>query len=57
MMNEYSSVLYKKDKKVRLKMQNIIFETTITGVSPMGKLQTFDSMERDFNFDEVEWLL
>ncbi len=54
MMHEYNSVLYKKDKKVRLKMQNIVFETTITGVSPLGKLQTYDSMERDFDFDEVE---
>ena len=36
-------------------MQNIIFETTITGVSPLGQLQTIDSLEHSFDFDEIEW--
>lgn len=56
-LNEYNEILYKKNEKARLKMQNVIFETTITGVSPLGQLQTFDSLEHSFNFDEIEWVL
>ncbi|MEO6452722.1 MAG: biotin--[acetyl-CoA-carboxylase] ligase, partial [Ginsengibacter sp.] len=57
MLDEYNTVLYKRKEKVKLKMQNIIFETTITGVSANGQLLTIDSMEHGFNFDEIEWLL
>ncbi len=35
---------------------SIVFETTITGVSSTGKLLTNDVMEREFDFDEVEWI-
>lgn len=56
MLNEYNEVLYKKNDKVRLKKGNIIFETTIIGVSANGQLETMDSMERFFGFDEVEWI-
>ena len=54
---EYNSVLYKKNEKVRLKKRNMTFETTIASVSHLGQLQTADSIERSFDFDEIEWLL
>jgi BirA family biotin operon repressor/biotin-[acetyl-CoA-carboxylase] ligase len=54
---EYNHLLYKKDEMVKLKKANAIFETTITSVSQFGKLKTFDTLEREFDFDEVEWLL
>lgn len=57
MLAEYNRILYKRNEKVKLKKKNIIFETTITGVSPLGQLQTVDSMERKFDCDEVEWVL
>jgi BirA family biotin operon repressor/biotin-[acetyl-CoA-carboxylase] ligase len=57
MLEEYNSVLYKRGEKVKLKKGNIIFETTITGVSDLGQLQTFDTMQRNFEFNEIEWLL
>lgn len=57
LLEEYNSVLYKKNEKARLKKGNVIFETTISGVSPYGQLQTMDTIERSFRFDEVEWLL
>ncbi|MEO6328430.1 MAG: biotin--[acetyl-CoA-carboxylase] ligase [Ginsengibacter sp.] len=56
-LEEYNGILYKRNEKVRLKKQNIIFETTIKDVSPLGQLQTVDSIERHFDFDEIEWLL
>lgn len=56
-LQDYNNVLYKKDEKIKLKMKNIIFDTTIKGVSPLGRLLTCDTMEHNFDFDEVEWLL
>ncbi len=55
MLIEYNQILFGLDKKVKLKKDNIIFETTVKGVSPHGKLITADVLERTFDFDEVEW--
>jgi len=56
MLAEYNRILYKLNEKVRLKKQNIIFETTLTGVSHLGQLQTADATPHSFDFDEVEWV-
>lgn len=55
MLREYNMHLYGKGKKVKLRKQNILFETEITGVSSSGQLITNDAMERRFDFDEVEF--
>jgi len=55
MLEEYNAHLYAKNEIVRLKKENIVFETEITGVSSSGKLMTKDALERIFNFDEVEF--
>ena len=52
----YLSHLYKKDQTVRLKKDNRVFEATIKGVSPSGKLITQHSIEEEFDFGKVEWL-
>jgi len=57
MLEEYNRILYKRNEKIKLKKQNIIFETTLKGVSQLGQLQTIDSLDRNFDFDEVEWVL
>lgn len=57
MLDEYNAVLYKKNERVKLKKQNIIFETTIKNVSDNGQLITVDTLERSFSFDEIEWML
>ncbi|HEV8079844.1 MAG TPA: biotin--[acetyl-CoA-carboxylase] ligase [Chitinophagaceae bacterium] len=56
MLIEYNQYLFSIDKKVKLKKDNVVFETTIKGVSPQGKLITADVIEREFDFDEVEWV-
>ncbi len=53
---EYNQYLFSIEKKVKLKKHNVVFETTIKGVSPQGKLITADVIEREFDFDEVEWI-
>lgn len=55
MLYVYNKHLYGKGKKVKLKKQNILFETEIAGVSSSGQLITKDNMERRFDFDEVEF--
>ena len=56
MLVEYNQNLFGLDKKVKLKKDNVGFDTTIKGVSPQGKLLTRDTTEREYDFDEVEWM-
>lgn len=55
MLKEYNAHLYAKGKLVKLKKQNVVFETKIVGVSFSGELITRDSIERKFVFDEIEF--
>jgi BirA family biotin operon repressor/biotin-[acetyl-CoA-carboxylase] ligase len=54
---EYNRHLYKLNETVKLKKANAVFKTTIKGVSLQGQLQTTDTMDRQFDFGEVEWVL
>jgi|JI9StandDraft_1071089.scaffolds.fasta_scaffold154066_2 BirA family biotin operon repressor/biotin-[acetyl-CoA-carboxylase] ligase len=56
-LKSYNQRLYKRNKTVRLKRQNIVFETNIREVNKFGQLLTTDSIDRQFEFGEVEWLL
>jgi BirA family biotin operon repressor/biotin-[acetyl-CoA-carboxylase] ligase len=56
MLVEYNQYLFGLDKNVKLKKDNMVFEATIIGVSHQGKLITIDTIEREFNFDEIEWV-
>ena len=55
MLIEYNQILFGLDKKVKLRKDNISFETIVKGVSEQGQLITYDTIERQFGFDEVEW--
>jgi len=56
-LDHYKSSLYKLHQRVKIKKENIVFKTTIQGVTSAGKLITRDTMNREFDFGEVEWLL
>jgi BirA family biotin operon repressor/biotin-[acetyl-CoA-carboxylase] ligase len=56
MLAEYNEHLYRLGQKVKLKKGAAVFETVIKGVSPEGKLITSDSVEREFDFDEVRFV-
>ncbi len=56
-LDTYNHVLYKKDKIVKLKKDNRIFESTVKGVSQTGQLITQHAIEERFDFGEVEWVL
>lgn len=57
LLKEYNHLLYKKGELVKLKKQNMVFETTVMGVNTHGELMTTDTMDRVFSFDEVDWIL
>ena len=54
---KYNSHLYRIGENVKLRKGNILFETRVKGVSETGQLITSDSMERQFDFGEVEWII
>ena len=56
-LNIYNSNLYKKDKKVKLKKGNRVFEAIIKGISPGGKLIVQHGIEEQFDFGEIEWVI
>lgn len=55
LLREYNEVLYAKNKVVKLKYQDRIFQTTILSVSDDGHLLARDVIDREFAFDEVEF--
>ena len=57
LLEDYNTALYKRNEKVRLKKDNSVFETAITGVSLNGQLHTRDTLERQFDFGDVEWVI
>jgi BirA family biotin operon repressor/biotin-[acetyl-CoA-carboxylase] ligase len=56
LIDEYNDHLFKKKQSIKLRKGNIVFETTIDHVSPTGQLITKDSIERVFDFGEIEWI-
>jgi BirA family biotin operon repressor/biotin-[acetyl-CoA-carboxylase] ligase len=57
LLADYHQAMYKKGQTVKLKKENSVFETTITGVTPSGQLITKDVLERYFEVGEVEWII
>jgi BirA family biotin operon repressor/biotin-[acetyl-CoA-carboxylase] ligase len=54
---EYTKHMYQLHEKVKLKKGAMVFKTTIKGVSAQGHLLTADSIERHFDFGEIEWVI
>ena len=56
-LNDYNSVLYRRNEMVRFKKAGAVFSSRITEVKETGKLQIDDGMQTQFAFGEVEWML
>lgn len=52
----YNENLFGLENKVKLKKNNVVFETVVKSVSPQGQLITFDVIERKFDVNEVNWV-
>jgi BirA family biotin operon repressor/biotin-[acetyl-CoA-carboxylase] ligase len=57
LLKEYNRNLYKINQPVRLRKNNIEFESVIKGVTATGQLYTTDRIDNFFDFGEVEWIL
>ncbi len=57
LLEEYNRYLFKLNETVKLRAENIVFETTVIGVNAQGKLMTRDVLDREINFETVEWVL
>lgn len=55
--SQYNNNLYKKNQPVKLKKDNRVFEALIKGVSETGMLLTSNTIDEEFNFGEIEWLV
>lgn len=54
---KYNQHLYKSDEKVKFKKGNRLFEATVKNVSHTGKLLVQHSLEEEFDFGEIEWII
>ncbi|MGZ8511119.1 MAG: biotin--[acetyl-CoA-carboxylase] ligase [Chitinophagaceae bacterium] len=52
----YISNLYMKDKIVKLKKNNRVFEAVVKSVSEAGELLVQHSVEEKYRFGEIEWI-
>lgn len=57
LIGQYNDRLYRLGKEVRLRKDNAVFGTVVTGVSPQGQLLTKDAVDREFSFGEVDWVI
>jgi BirA family transcriptional regulator, biotin operon repressor / biotin---[acetyl-CoA-carboxylase] ligase len=57
LLSAYNARLYKRGEAVRLKKDNAVFTTVVQDVRASGKLVTRDTLEREFSFGEVEWVI
>ena len=56
-LQQYNRRLFGRNRDVRLKKDNAVFTTHILGVSGQGTLLTRDTLERQFTFGEIEWII
>lgn len=57
LLADYNNFLFKKNELVKVKKADLIFDTTIKAVNAQGQLLTADSIDRSFDFGEIEWIL
>lgn len=56
-INYYNEHLFKRGEPVKLRRENMLFETTIDSVNEKGQLLSYDTIPRHFEFGEIEWVL
>lgn len=57
LLDQYNEHLYKRGESIRIRKNNAVFETVVDHVSSHGQLITKDSIERRFDFGEIEWII
>jgi BirA family biotin operon repressor/biotin-[acetyl-CoA-carboxylase] ligase len=57
LLEEYNSILFKKNEKVRLKKENQVFECVIDHVDQFGQLHVQHPVFQSFTHGEIQWIL
>ncbi|MGG9971034.1 biotin--[acetyl-CoA-carboxylase] ligase [Ferruginibacter sp. SUN002] len=57
LLTEYNQHLFRMNELVKLRKDNLVYETKIMGVNVEGKLLTRDAFDREIGFESVEWVL
>lgn len=57
LIQQYNQYLYKLNEHIKLKKENRVFDVVINGVASSGKLMTTHTVDEEFDFGEVEWLI
>jgi BirA family biotin operon repressor/biotin-[acetyl-CoA-carboxylase] ligase len=57
LLKEYNSVLYKHEKLMKFKKENIVFEGIVKDVNATGQLIIEAGVEQTFDVGEIEWLI
>jgi len=57
LIEEYNQCIYKLNEKVRLRHNNEIIDVVINNVNATGQLLATDTLQKQFNFGEVEFLI
>jgi BirA family transcriptional regulator, biotin operon repressor / biotin---[acetyl-CoA-carboxylase] ligase len=56
-LDEYNAQLYAKNREVRMRKGNRLFNCNIRGVNHKGQLVVVAGIEETFDFGEVEWVI
>jgi len=57
LLADYRQAMYKLGQTVKLKEGDIVFETTVMGVTPLGQLVTSHRPEHHYEVGEIEWII
>ena len=56
-LQDYNSVMYKKEKIVRMRKNNIVFDCIVKEVNAFGQLEITNGLQQFLEFGEVEWVI
>ena len=55
-VEKYNDQLYKRKETIKLRKDNRSFEVKLKGVSTEGKLIVANGLEKEFSYEEIEWV-
>ena len=57
LLQQYNSLLYKKDETIKLKKANAVFECVVKAVNLHGELEVDGALQPSYKHDEAEWII
>ncbi|HRH60658.1 MAG TPA: biotin--[acetyl-CoA-carboxylase] ligase [Chitinophagaceae bacterium] len=57
LLQQYNSLLYKKNETIKLKKANAVFECIVKAVNMQGELEVAGALQPAYTHDEAEWVI